>query len=205
MTLLVIVGCSPPFGSSNGAPPVGAVTSGHRRLPTGHREDPGELPRVPEDGHRGSLDVADGEVPAGVTAFDDQYPAVAKLDPELLDALRRAATDAVHDGVRLYVDSGWRSRNYQAQLFREAVAKYGSAEQAAGWVARPGTSAHEAGQAVDLGPHSATAWLSADGASFGLCQTYRNEPWHYELRPAAVTQGCPTMYADPTHDPRMQR
>jgi hypothetical protein len=49
------------------------------------------------------------------------------------------------------------------------------------------------------------AWLLKHGAEYGLCQIYRNEPWHYELRPAAIEQGCPRMYADPTHDPRMQQ
>jgi len=48
-------------------------------------------------------------------------------------------------------------------------------------------------------------WLSEDGADYGLCQVYGNEPWHYELRPEAVDDGCPPMYADPTQDPRMQR
>jgi LAS superfamily LD-carboxypeptidase LdcB len=148
--------------------------------------------------------MADGEVPDGVTVFDDQYPAVAELDPRLLSALRAAATEATRTGVRFDVDSGWRSRAYQEQLFREAVAKYGSGQQAARWVAPPGTSPHEAGQAIDLGPSSATEWLSAHGASFGLCQIYANEPWHYELRPAAATHGCPAMYADPADDPRMQ-
>ncbi len=51
----------------------------------------------------------------------------------------------------------------------------------------------------------ATAWLSKHGAKYGLCQIYRNEPWHYELRPEAIDRGCPPMYADPTHDPRMQQ
>ena len=55
------------------------------------------------------------------------------------------------------------------------------------------------------GPADATAWLSAHGASYGLCQIYRNESWHYELRPDATSRGCPSMYADPTHDPRMQQ
>jgi LAS superfamily LD-carboxypeptidase LdcB len=144
------------------------------------------------------------EVPDGVTVFDDRYPAVADLDPRLLDALRTAARDAEHDDVRFYVVSGWRSRRHQEQLFAEAVATYGSVQQAARWVAPPGTCAHEVGRAVDLGPSSATAWLSAHGASCGLCQIYANEPWHFELRAAAVTRGCPAMYADPTHDPRMQ-
>jgi hypothetical protein len=61
------------------------------------------------------------------------------------------------------------------------------------------------GDAVDIGPSAARAWLSQHGAEYGLCQIYRNEPWHYELRPEAIDDGCPPMYADPTHDPRMRR
>ena len=60
------------------------------------------------------------------------------------------------------------------------------------------------GEAVDIGPDAA-AWLSVHGAAYGLCRIYGNEPWHYELRPDAVDRGCPPLYADPAHDPRMQR
>ena len=56
-----------------------------------------------------------------------------------------------------------------------------------------------------IGPADAAAWLSEHGAAYGLCQIYRNEPWHYELRPEAIDHGCPAMYADPAHDPRMQQ
>lgn len=137
--------------------------------------------------------------------FDDDTPAVANLDPELLGALRRAATDAAGDGVEFVVNGGWRSPEYQAQLFQAAVSRYGSEREAARWVATPGTSAHVSGDAVDIGPSAARAWLAEHGAGYGLCQIYRNEPWHYELRPEAVEHGCPPMYADPTHDPRMRR
>ena len=139
---------------------------------------------------------ASGAVPAGTTVFDDGVWGVARLDPVLLGALRRAATDS---GVRFVVDSGRRSPAYQERLFREAVAKYGSEQEAARWVATPTTSAHVSGDAVDLGP-AASAWLSAHGAAYGLCQIYANEPWHFELRRNA----CPAMYADPTQDPRMR-
>ena len=61
------------------------------------------------------------------------------------------------------------------------------------------------GDAVDIGSFDATAWLSEHGAKYGLCQIYSNEPWHYELRPQVIDRGCPPMYADPTHDPRMQQ
>jgi zinc D-Ala-D-Ala carboxypeptidase len=160
-------------------------------------------PRPPGSGR--TVGKADGVVPDGVTVFDDEYPAVAKLDAGLLKALRQAAKDAADDGVTFYVNSGWRSRDYQNQLLREAVSEYGSEKEAARWVATADTSRHVSGDAVDIGRPDAAAWLSEHGAGYGLCQTYRNEPWHYELRPDAVDRGCPRMYADPTQDPRMQK
>jgi hypothetical protein len=155
--------------------------------------------------HRGALGEADGAVPDGATVFDDEIPGVANLDPDLLGALRQAATDAADDGVEFFVDSGWRSPEYQNQLLRDAISEYGSEEEAARWVATADTSPHVSGDAVDIGHFDATAWLSEHGAKYGLCQIYSNEPWHYELRPEAGDRGCPPIYADPTHDPRMQQ
>src|SRR5687767_919458 len=176
--------------SSTAASPIDALRSEHRGLRS--------------EGHRGALGEADGAVPDGATVFDDEIPGVANLDPALLGALRQAATDAADDGAEFFVDSGWRSPEYQEQLLHEAVSKYGSEKEAARWVATPDTSAHVSGDAVDIGPFDATAWLSVNGAGYGLCQIYVNEPWHYELLPEAVDDGCPAMYTDPTLDPRMQ-
>jgi zinc D-Ala-D-Ala carboxypeptidase len=117
--------------------------------------------------HRGALGEADGAVPDGTTVFDDEIPAVANLGPSLLKALRRAATDAAKDGVELQVKSGWRSPEYQEQLLREAISEYGSEKEAARWVATPNASAHVSGDAVDIGPSDATAWLSKHGAKYG--------------------------------------
>jgi zinc D-Ala-D-Ala carboxypeptidase len=152
-----------------------------------------------------ALGEADGVVPDGATVFDDEIPAVANLDAALLEALRQAATDAADDRVEFVVNSGWRSAEYQEHLLDEAVSTYGSRKEAARWVATADTSLHVSGEAVDIGPTAAAAWLSRHGAEYGLCQIYRNEPWHYELRPGAVDDGCPRLYADPTHDPRMQQ
>ncbi len=154
--------------------------------------------------HPGARGEAHGAVPDGTTFFADAIPGVAKLDPALLGALRQAATVAADAGVEFVVDSGWRSTQYQGQLLREAVSKYGSEAEAARWVATPDTSPHVSGDAVDIGPSGAAAWLSEHGAEYGLCQIYGNEPWHYELRPEAGDQGCPPMYADATQDPRMR-
>ena len=171
---------------STTASPIKVVRGDHRRLSVG------------------ALGEAGGALPGRTTVFDDDVPGVANLRPALLAALREAATAAAGDGVELYVDSGWRSPAYQAQLLQAAISKYGSEAAAARWVATPNTSPHVSGDAIDIGPWSATAWLSVHGAAYGLCQIYANEPWHYELRAEAVVGGCPPMYADPTHDPRMR-
>jgi hypothetical protein len=185
-----LLGYSPSPDSSWAASPIHVPRSEHPGL---------------RSGHRGALGEADGAVPDGTTVFDDDVPGVAKLDPALLGALRHAATDAAHDGLQFVVSSGWRSPAYEDQLRRAAVAQYGSEAEAARWVATGTTSPHVSGDAVDLGPVAATQWLSAHGAPYGLCQIYGDEPWHYELRPAAIDHGCPAVYADPTQDPRMHQ
>ena len=146
----------------------------------------------------GPLGEAEGAVPDATTVFDDSVPGVARLDPALLGALRRAAADAGSAGVGFVVDSGWRSPAYQEHLLQQAIAKYGSRQEAARWVATPVRSAHVSGDAVDLG-RSGAAWLAEHGAVYGLCEVYANEPWHFELRPEAGARGCPALYADATH------
>jgi LAS superfamily LD-carboxypeptidase LdcB len=160
---------------------------------------------VPRGDQHAALGEADGLVPDAASVFDDELPALANLDPNLLDAIRQAATDAARDGVEFQLNSGWRSPEYQEQLLGQAVSEYGSEAAAARWVGTATTSAHVSGDAVDIGPFPATAWLSEHGAHYGLCQIYRNESWHFELRPEATNRGCPRMYADPTHDPRMRQ
>lgn len=193
---------------SSPAPPVAVGRSESPSSPPSSPSSPVDAPPGGLGGlrreSRGALGEAAGVVPYGTTVFDDEVPSVAKLDPALLDALRRAATDAAGEGVDFVLHSGWRSAGYQDQLLDEAVSRYGSVEEAARWVATADTSAHTSGDAVDIGPSAAAAWLSGHGAGYGLCQIYVNEPWHFELRPGAIDRGCPAMYADPTHDPRMQ-
>ncbi|MBP8921429.1 MAG: D-alanyl-D-alanine carboxypeptidase family protein [Micropruina sp.] len=192
--VLATAGCAPPPSTS------------------GPDEVPQAAPSTPAWRADGTVDRADGVLPDGVSVFDNQYPGVANLDPDLRRALRAAATRAAEDGVAFEVASGWRSPEYQEQLLRQAIAQYGSKKKAARWVATPTTSAHVAGDAIDIAHADATTrpaaravrWLTDHGADYGLCQIYRNEPWHFELRPDAVAHGCPDRYADPTKDPRMR-
>lgn len=121
--------------------------------------------------------------------------ALDRLDPDLLEAVMAAAADARADGVDLRITSGWRSRAHQERLFEEALETYGSPEEAARWVASPDSSAHVTGDAVDVGPTDGALWMGQHGAAYGLCQTFANEIWHFEL---LTTPGgeCPEMLPD---------
>lgn len=175
--------------SSAKAVPPGPQQSETRRV--------GKLPK-------GSVDEADGVLPDTATVFDDEYAGIAKLDPQLLKALRKAAKDARRDKVVFHVSSAWRSPAYQAELLRQGIATYGSAEEAAPWVAPPDKSLHVLGDAVDIDGAAAKKWLARNGAAYCLCRVYDNEPWHFELRPEAREDGCPARYRDATHDPRLR-
>ena len=151
--------------------------------------DPPDLgdPRTSENGH----------VPANepVSPFDEHLPTIANLQPDLLAALQAAATAAAEDGVPMVVTSGWRSARYQQVLLDEATIRYGSLEEARKWVNTPELSLHVTGNAVDVGYTDANSWLSQHGADYGLCQTYANEMWHFEL---ATEPGgtCPPQLTD---------
>ena len=179
----------------------GAVAESRRaEVPASETSERAEAPAPIDGSATGATDATGG----GASPFGDS-DTVTRLDPALLEALRRAAEAARAEGVELLVTSGWRSPAEQEALLRQAIADYGSAEEASRWVAGPESSEHVSGDAVDVGPWEAAAWLSEHGAAYGLCQIYDNEAWHYELRPGAALAGCPPTYADAAEDPRMQR
>lgn len=139
----------------------------------------------------------DGHIPDGaVVTLADDVPAISRLDPDLLAAMRRAETDAASDGAPAFrVTSGWRSEPYQRWLLDDASERYGSEEVARQYVATPDRSQHVTGDAVDIVPLDAQLWLIQHGAAYGICQTYANERWHFEV---ATNAGgvCPEMKAD---------
>ena len=125
----------------------------------------------------------DGAIPDGerVSPYDESVAAVSRLDPGLLAAVRAAADDAAEDGIDIGITSGWRSTGYQQRLLTEAVDRYGSVAEARRFVSPPDKSKHVIGAAVDIGPTDAADWMIRHGADYGLCQTYANEMWHFEL------------------------
>ena len=82
---------------------------------------------------------------------------------------------AKEDGINITITSGARSRAEQEKLY--AAYKNGTGNLAA----KPGTSNHESGDALDLGPPSAFAWLKQNAGQFGFKNKIASEPWHWSL------------------------
>jgi hypothetical protein len=167
----------------------------------------GSLPSAPSPASEEGLAIdadgfgtADGLIPETESVgIESDLPAVTRLDEQLRDALREASASASAEEIVLDITSGWRSEQYQAQLFDDAVREYGSEEAAREFVAPPTGSKHVTGDAVDIGGLEAQLWLGQNGFAFGLCQTYSNERWHFEL--ATMPGGaCPEMRLDARDD-----
>lgn len=105
---------------------------------------------------------------------------VANLQADFAARLAQMFADAP-GGVT--INSGYRSPERQAQLWQEALAKYGDPEVADDWVARPGKSNHNHGGAVDLGyaDDATKAWVHANAQKYGLNFPMAHEPWHIEM------------------------
>jgi hypothetical protein len=101
-------------------------------------------------------------------------------------------------GFDIRITSGFRSQQLQERLFNDAVAKYGSENEASKWVLPKDISHHPWGIAIDVnypGDKVATKWLEDNGWQFGLCRVYENEWWHFEPV-IAPGQPCPPMMAN---------
>lgn len=110
--------------------------------------------------------------------------AMSGLSPEFSAALQSMFSSAPADiQSNLRVNSAYRSPEVQERLWNEALVKYGTPELARKWVAPPGKSQHNHGNAADLKYLSpeAQAWAHANAKTYGLAFPLSNENWHIEL------------------------
>lgn len=127
-------------------------------------------------------------------------PGLAGLNADFsprLQAMFNAAPPEIR--AQLSINSGYRSVEQQTVLWNQALAKYGSVEEARKWVAPPGNSQHNSGNAADLGFGSdeARQWVHANAAAFGLHFRLDNEDWHIEAMPGApALSGSPDRTAN---------
>ncbi|QCB94786.1 D-alanyl-D-alanine carboxypeptidase family protein [Cellulomonas shaoxiangyii] len=132
--------------------------------------------------------------PAGVVVPPGAPTGATGLHPDLERRLAAAREAAAADGVTLTLTSGLRTAAEQQELVDEAVDEYGAPE-AYRWVLPPERSAHVQGLAIDVGPTAGAYWLQEHGPDLGLCPTYVNEVWHFELL-AEGAAACPEPRAD---------
>ena len=117
------------------------------------------------------------------------------LRPEAFEALKLLAAAAKADGVTLTVSSTYRSYEYQKNLFDYWV-RVDGLEEAERESARPGTSQHQLGMALDFAPVDDAfdqtpggKWVYANAAKYGWSLSfpkgyedvtgYRWECWHF--------------------------
>ena len=97
-----------------------------------------------------------------------------------LAALLDAAPDHIRSGIK--IGSAFRSEARQAELWDQALKKYGSEAEARKWVAPPGKSNHNHGRAADLkfASDDVKNWVHQNAGNYGLAFPLANEPWHIE-------------------------
>lgn len=103
--------------------------------------------------------------------------------------LARFLSDAREAGHNITINSGYRSPEHQARLYEEALTKYGSEQAARQWVAPPGRSRHNHGEAADLAyaTDEARAWAHENARNYGMHFRMSHEPWHIE--PMSTSNG----------------
>lgn len=130
-----------------------------------------------------------------------------KSDTRIKEATQAMFSAAEADGISLIACSGYRPYEVQQKLFNRAKARYSNlsdeeaAIAAAKSVAKPGTSEHQTGLALDIVTPSytnldegyadtkAAKWLAANAYQYGFILRYPKdkteitqiifEPWHY--------------------------
>ncbi|MFC3165312.1 D-alanyl-D-alanine carboxypeptidase family protein [Ciceribacter thiooxidans] len=117
--------------------------------------------------------LASGNGQSHIDGMADAFAGkLAKMLASMPDDLKGSVT----------ITSGYRSVERQQQLWLEALKKHGSPEAARQWVAPPGNSQHNKGNAADLGYSSDAArqWMHQNAGNFGLSFPLSNENWHIE-------------------------
>ena len=100
-----------------------------------------------------------------------------RLHPEAASAFQLLMAAAKADGVDIGVTDSYRS--YDAQV---DVARRKGLYSQGGLAAKPGTSSHGYGLAVDLDLDSrAQSWMRTNGARFGFVEDTPREPWHWKF------------------------
>jgi LAS superfamily LD-carboxypeptidase LdcB len=154
----------------------------------------GVQPEVsPDDGVSMSTPSDDADIP--LTLVQTQGTTSFYLEPAAAAAFARMEADAHAAGIQLPISTAYRSRTWQQRLYDAYQAYLAGKGPWAPQAARPGTSLHEKGKAIDFNgvdPAKSNynparrAWLLTHGPQYGwinVGMTFKNkEPWHFEFK-----------------------
>ncbi len=116
------------------------------------------------------------------------------LTDDTYSAFQQLTTDAAYAGLDIYLSSGFRSYEYQNEIYNNYVSIYGQ-ETADTFSARPGYSEHQTGMAIDVNSIDDSfagtpeaVWLEEHCYEYGFIiyypkekdniTGYKYEPWH---------------------------
>jgi D-alanyl-D-alanine carboxypeptidase len=131
--------------------------------------------------------------PGGLATVTCPHGGSITVAGSIADNVQALLNHAASDGVSLCAVSGWRSPQKQIELRREHCGTstfaiyYMSPSRCSPPTARPGTSMHERGLAVDFNCNGGGAirhgnecwnWLAAHANDYGL-YNLPSEPWHW--------------------------
>lgn len=114
--------------------------------------------------------------------------------PETKDAFEKMSEDAAKENLNIYVGSGFRTYEYQVEIFNNYSDIYGE-EEANRFSSKPGHSEHQTGYTIDcntidsaFGDTRESDWLAQHCADYGFIVRYPDgkeditgyeyEPWH---------------------------
>lgn len=154
-----------------------------------------------------NIEVIDGVTYAnGVLIVNKEIPLPSDynpgdLTPETLAAYNAMVADAEAEGLYLEFVSGFRTYDYQAELYNNYVARDGQ-EAADTYSAQPGHSEHQTGLTIDIGSYNSAVllqtafeytpefeWMQTNAHKYGFILRYLKgkehitgymyEPWHW--------------------------
>ncbi|MEW5818623.1 MAG: M15 family metallopeptidase [Cyanobacteriota bacterium] len=124
-----------------------------------------------------------GTVPGNKPAYisDSDWSKIQKLDPKMQAAVCTLYEKASAQGLEFHIKSGLRSHEEQERIYRTARP---------GYAAKPGSSQHELGNAIDIEASKETKqklgriWKDEMGLKWGQTFSKAPEDWHFDIRSA---------------------
>ena len=155
---------------------------------------------VPESWAGRRIDISTQPNPSSLMALPSQYTLNQSriyVTQQTKLALLKMVNQAQQDGVKLFIDSGFRSAQYQKKILEKYLDQNMDYLGLLQVVAPPGYSQHMLGNCIDFVPSELDfskstqyTWLKQNAQKFGFIESYSEdnkmginwEPWHWQFK-----------------------